>query len=65
MTLDESDEDLRHYTTAQVAELLQVTAETVRNWIDAGKIKASRFNNQYRISKPDLKRFVEERHGSK
>jgi excisionase family DNA binding protein len=61
--LDESDEDLRHYTPQQVAELFQVTPETVHNWIKGGKLPALNLNGRYRIAKPDLVAFAKERHG--
>jgi excisionase family DNA binding protein len=36
-------------TVSQVAEQLQVTAQTIRNWIDGGVLPAARIGRGYRI----------------
>lgn len=46
------------FTIEQVAELLQVSAKTVRRWIGDGKLVAHRFGRQWRISEDDLHTFI-------
>ena len=47
-------------TVADVADLLKVSDRTVRNWIEAGKLKGYRFGQAYRIKKADFEAFIEE-----
>jgi excisionase family DNA binding protein len=48
------------YTTQQIAEIFQVTPETVRDWIVKGKLKGGKApgNNQYRVAYADLITFA-------
>ncbi len=48
------------FTTVEVAKMLNVAQETVRNWIYEDKLKAIRVGNTYRISEGELKHFLEE-----
>lgn len=41
-------------TTAEAAAFAHLTAETLREWIATGKLKASRAGKQYRIARADL-----------
>ena len=53
-------------TTAEVAEYLRVTDETVRRWIRAGEIAVLDLGGRrggYRIRRADLDTFVSERFG--
>ena len=45
-------------TIKEVAEVLKVSQRTVRNWIDSGTLKASRFGLQYRVKKTDFDEFI-------
>lgn len=56
------DDDLKLYTTIQVAELCEVTTETIRNWIDNGDLPALKINNAWRIRKVDLREFLQKRY---
>ena len=44
-----------------VAELLDVTRQTVHNWIDAGKLRCHRFGNERRVKPKDLDTYCRER----
>ena len=46
-------------TVAEVAELLRLNQQTVRNWIDAGSLPAVRVGRRVRIKRSDLDRIVE------
>ncbi len=51
------------FTVNQASELLQVSPQTIVNWIEAGKLEAYKTPGGHRrIKKPDLEAFVK-RHG--
>jgi excisionase family DNA binding protein len=41
-------------TVSQVAEQLQVTPQTIRNWIDGGALPAARIGRGFRIRRDDV-----------
>jgi excisionase family DNA binding protein len=47
-------------TVAEVAELLKLNQQTVRNWIDAGSLPAVKVGRRVRIRRSDLDRKLEE-----
>jgi excisionase family DNA binding protein len=47
-------------TVAEVAELLKLNQQTVRNWIDQGSLPALRVGRRVRIRRSDLERLLEE-----
>lgn len=47
-------------TVAEVAELLKLNQQTVRNWIDQGSLPAHRVGRRVRIKRSDLERLLEE-----
>lgn len=51
-----SDEFL---TVAEIAGMLKLNQQTVRNWIDAGTLTAIHVGRRVRISRSDFDRFVE------
>lgn len=53
-------------TTAQVAELFQVTEETIRRWIRAGELPVLDLGARkggYRIRRADIDAFIRQRYG--
>ncbi len=46
-------------TVAEVAELLKINQQTVRNWIDAGSLPAVKLGRRVRIKRADLDRIVD------
>ena len=46
-------------TVAEVAELLKLNQQTVRNWIDAGSLPAIRVGRRVRIKRSDLDRILQ------
>ncbi|MGD0980884.1 MAG: helix-turn-helix domain-containing protein [Solirubrobacteraceae bacterium] len=44
----------RLLTVPQVAEELQVTSQTIRNWIDAGTLPAVRVGRAFRLRRADV-----------
>jgi excisionase family DNA binding protein len=47
-------------TVAEVAEILRLNPQTVRNWIDAGTLPAIRIGRRVRIKRADLDRILED-----
>src|SRR5579863_2823962 len=54
----ENDRDESFLTVAEVAELLKLNQQTVRNWIDAGTLPAFRVGRRVRILRADLDRIL-------
>lgn len=49
------------YSTKQVARLLGVKTITIRRWILKGLLVAINLGKEYRVSKTDLEKFLQER----
>lgn len=47
-------------TVAEVAEMLKLNQQTVRNWIDQGSLPALRVGRRVRIRRSDLERLLHE-----
>jgi excisionase family DNA binding protein len=56
--MPESDHDEAFLTVAEVAELLKLNQQTVRNWIDAGTMPAFRVGRRVRILRADLDQIL-------
>jgi excisionase family DNA binding protein len=50
-----------YYTTEEIAKMLTIHVVTVRRWIREGKLPAILLGKSYRVTKEDLRRFLEER----
>jgi excisionase family DNA binding protein len=52
--------DERWFTVEQIAELLQVTEQTVRRWLRSGRLVGRNFSGRtgYRIRQSDLDAFL-------
>ena len=46
-------------TVPQVAEEFQVTAQTIRNWIDQGVLRAVRVGRAFRVRREDVDALLE------
>ena len=46
-------------TTQEIAELLKVREQTVRNWIHAQELRAVKLGREFRVAVKDLEAFVE------
>ena len=49
-----------YLTVAEVAEILKLNQQTVRNWIDQGSLPALRVGRRVRIKRSDFDRILEE-----
>jgi excisionase family DNA binding protein len=45
-------------TVPQVADEMQVTAQTIRNWIEAGALPAVKVGRAYRVKRGDLDTLI-------
>lgn len=52
------------YTVREVAEALNVLPDTIRKWINDGKLQATKFNRSFIISKEEAERVIKERKGA-
>ena len=50
-----SDDDL--LTVTQAADALGTTSQTIRNWIQAKRLNATRIGNRYRIASSEIERL--------
>lgn len=50
---------MKNYTTQEVSELLKLEAETIREYIRSGKLKAWKAGKEWRILEDDLKEFID------
>lgn len=60
---DELEHLDRIYRARHVADYLDVKVYTVREWIKAGKLRASKVGKSYIIKEDDLRAFVSARYG--
>jgi excisionase family DNA binding protein len=54
----ERDLDDSFMTVAEVAEILKLNQQTVRNWIDQGALPATKIGRRVRIRRSDFERVV-------
>ena len=60
MSIQNSNLEDSFLTVAEVAEMLKLNQQTVRNWIDQGSLPAVRVGRRVRIKRSDLERKLEE-----
>jgi excisionase family DNA binding protein len=58
--LDRTETEETYLTVAEVAEMLKLNQQTVRNWIDQGSLPALRVGRRVRIKRSDFDRILEE-----
>ena len=56
--MDRVDLEDSFLTVAEVAEMLKLNQQTVRNWIDQGSLPALRVGRRVRIRRSDLNRVL-------
>jgi excisionase family DNA binding protein len=60
MSVDRPDLGETYLTVAEVADLLKLNQQTVRNWIDQGSLPAVRIGRRVRIRRSDFERVLAE-----
>lgn len=59
------DDDLEMLTVEEVADIMKVNVRTVRAWVNSGDLARTWIGTrEYRISKADLRAFIQRRKGS-
>jgi putative molybdopterin biosynthesis protein len=51
--------DIKLYTLQEVANILKVSRQTIYNYVTAGKLKATKFGKEYRVTEANLQEFIE------
>jgi len=59
-SIDRKDAEESFLTVAEVADMLKLNQQTVRNWIEQGSLPALRVGRRVRIKRSDLERVLEE-----
>jgi excisionase family DNA binding protein len=62
--VESSDREESFLTVAEVAEILKLNQQTVRNWIDQGSLPALRVGRRVRIKRSDFERVLEQSYSS-
>jgi excisionase family DNA binding protein len=57
--VERDDLDESFLTVAEVAEILKLNQQTVRNWIDQGSLPAVRVGRRVRIKRSDFQRILD------
>jgi excisionase family DNA binding protein len=60
MSVASNDFGEEFLTVAEVAELLKLNQQTVRNWIDQGSLPALKVGRRVRIRRSDLERVLDD-----
>jgi excisionase family DNA binding protein len=60
MNSDRTELEDSFLTVAEVAAILKLNPQTVRNWIDQGSLPALRVGRRVRIKRSDFERVLEE-----
>jgi excisionase family DNA binding protein len=58
--VDRPEAEETYLTVAEVAEVLKLNQQTVRNWIDQGSLPALRVGRRVRIKRSDFERILAE-----
>ena len=60
MTIEEN----KFYTLKEVAEILRVSRQTIYNNLKRGRIKATKYGKEYRISEEELQDLLKNGYGA-
>lgn len=55
-------EDIRLYDLKEASKIVKVTRQTLYNHIKAGKLKAVKIGQAYKITEANLKQYIEQGH---
>jgi excisionase family DNA binding protein len=62
--MESRDREESFLTVAEVADMLKLNQQTVRNWIDQGSLPALRVGRRVRIKRSDFERVLEQSYSS-
>lgn len=51
-------EDFKLYTLQEVANILRVSRQTIYNYVTAGRLKATKYGKEYRVTEETLQDFI-------
>ena len=52
---------MQYLTVGEVAELLRVKPETVREWLRSGELRGLNLGGRWRVLREDLQEFIKDR----
>lgn len=55
-------EVIKMYTLQEVADMVRVSRQSIYNWIRSGRLKATKYGKEYRITEEELKKFLKDGH---
>lgn len=53
----------KHFSTAHIAGMFSVTTETVRRWINEGRLEGIQINGQWRVPRRSVIKFAQSKYG--
>ena len=51
-------EEIKLYTLREVADILRVSRQTIYNYIAAGRLRATKYGKEYRVTDADLQELI-------
>ncbi len=51
-------QDIKLYNIKQLSEILQTTAQTIRNYLRNGRLKGQKIGGKWLVAEKDLKAFL-------
>lgn len=60
---EQAEVEMVFYTVTEVADIMRVTADTVRSWIHEERLPAFKAGRSWRVRKSDLSTFVSAHYG--
>ncbi len=51
-------ENMKLYTLQEVADILRVSRQTIYNYVTAGRLKATKYGKEYRVTEEILQEFI-------
>jgi putative molybdopterin biosynthesis protein len=50
--------EIKVYTLQEVANIIRVSRQTIYNYVTAGRLKATKYGKEYRVTEEDLQEFI-------
>ena len=52
-------DEIKLYTLQEVAQIMKVHRGTIYRYVNSGKLKATKYGKEYRVTKESLESFIE------
>ena len=57
--MSETKNSITVYTLQEVADILKVTRQTIYNYVTSGRLRATKFGKEYRVTEEDLRQLIQ------